>query len=101
MSAVVQVPDRAGKSTTPFLEVRGLSKHFPGVQALEDIDFDVRPGEVHVLLGENGAGKSTLVKILTGAQHADVGQILWHGQPVDITTPHRSQDLGISAIYQE
>src|SRR3954470_10924117 len=84
-----------------LLQVRGLAKQFPGVQALQNIDFDVRRGEVHVLLGENGAGKSTLVKILTGAQRADAGEIIWHGQPVDIASPHQAQTLGISAIYQE
>src|SRR5690349_16188528 len=91
----------APSTPTPLLQVRGLAKHFPGVQALENIDFDVRRGEVHVLLGENGAGKSTLIKIFTGAQRADLGEILWHGQPVDIATPHQAQGLGISAIYQE
>jgi ribose transport system ATP-binding protein len=86
---------------TPLLEVRGLSKGFPGVQALQAVDFDVRQGEVHVLLGENGAGKSTPVKILTGAQHKDAGEIRWRGQQVDIDDPHRAQKLGISVIYQE
>jgi ribose transport system ATP-binding protein len=70
----------AGPVTAPLLEVRGLSKEFPGVQALQAVDFDVRRGEVHVLLGENGAGKSTLVKILTGAQPKHGGDILWRGQ---------------------
>ncbi len=85
----------------PLLAVHRLSKRFPGVQALKEVDFDVRPGEVHVLLGENGAGKSTLVKILTGAQQRDEGEILWHGQPVEIPDPHTAQKLGISVIYQE
>lgn len=85
----------------PLLEVVNLSKHFPGVQALQGINLDVRRGEVHVLLGENGAGKSTLVKILTGAQQRDAGQILWQGESVEITDPHHAQELGISVIYQE
>src|SRR5581483_1793194 len=84
-----------------LLQVRGLAKQFPGVQALQHIDFDVKRGEVHVLLGENGAGKSTLVKIFTGAQRADGGEIGWRGKPVEIATPHQAQALGISAIYQE
>jgi ribose transport system ATP-binding protein len=97
----VSGPGVDGVAAPPLLEVRGLSKEFPGVQALQAVDFDVRRGEVHVLLGENGAGKSTLVKILTGAQPKDAGEIRWRGQPVDIADPHRAQELGISVIYQE
>jgi ribose transport system ATP-binding protein len=96
--------DRTQDDLTPaplLLEALGLSKQFPGVLALKGVDFDVRRGEVHVLLGENGAGKSTLVKILTGAQPKDTGEIRWHGAPVDISDPHRAQQLGISVIYQE
>jgi ABC-type sugar transport system ATPase subunit len=87
--------------TTPLLEVRGVSKAFPGVQALDNVDFEVYPGEVVALLGENGAGKSTLMKILSGAYHMDQGEIRLRGQPVTPQNPHHAQQLGISIIYQE
>jgi ribose transport system ATP-binding protein len=84
-----------------LLVMEGITKSFPGVVALEDVHFEVRAGEVHVLLGENGAGKSTLVKILTGAYQMDAGSITWHGRPVRIGSPADAQRLGISVIYQE
>ncbi|MFP4502919.1 MAG: sugar ABC transporter ATP-binding protein [Candidatus Hydrogenedentota bacterium] len=83
------------------LEMRGVSKAFPGVQALDNAELEVRRGEVHCLVGENGAGKSTLMKILAGAQPADSGEILLEGVPVSIRSPHHAQELGISMIYQE
>jgi ribose transport system ATP-binding protein len=85
----------------PLLEVRGVSKAFPGVQALDNVDFEVYPGEVLALLGENGAGKSTLMKILSGAYHMDKGEIWLRGQQVTPQDPHHAQKLGISIIYQE
>jgi ribose transport system ATP-binding protein len=84
-----------------LLEVRGLCKSFPGVQALESVSLDVREGEIHALLGENGAGKSTLIKILSGAYSKDRGEILFQGKPIEIKNPHHAQQLGISTIYQE
>jgi ribose transport system ATP-binding protein len=81
--------------------MEGISKSFPGVQALQDVHFEVLPGEIHALVGENGAGKSTLMKALTGGQPADDGRIIWRGQPVDIQNPHDAQALGISMIHQE
>jgi ribose transport system ATP-binding protein len=84
----------------PVLEVRGISKRFPGVQALDRVDLDVRRGEVHVLLGENGAGKSTLMKILSGACPRDDGQIFINGDAVEPLDPRHAQELGISIIYQ-
>jgi ABC-type sugar transport system ATPase subunit len=85
----------------PIMQMRGIRKAFPGVQALDGVDFEVRPGEVMALVGENGAGKSTLIKILAGAQPADEGEILIKGQPVKIPTPRSAQELGIAVIYQE
>ena len=83
------------------LEMRHIRKTFPGVVALDDVDFDLRRGEVHILLGENGAGKSTLMKILSGAYQKSAGEIVLDGQAVEIKNPKHAQTLGISIIYQE
>lgn len=88
-------------SETTLLRMEHISKSFPGVQALKDVSFDVRRGEIHALVGENGAGKSTLMKALTGGQPADNGRILWKGQQVNINNPSDAQNLGISMIHQE
>ena len=87
--------------TAPLLRMSGIGKSFPGVRALDDVDFEVMPGEVHALLGENGAGKSTLLKILSGAQRPDSGAISFAGQIVSPASPHDAQRLGIVTIYQE
>src|SRR5678815_685091 len=78
-----------------------ISKTFPGVIALDDVDFELRKGEVHILLGENGAGKSTLMKILSGAYQAGSGEIVLNGQEIEIRSPKHAQTLGVSIIYQE
>ena len=84
-----------------ILQLRNISKTFPGVQALQNISFDLKEDEVHCLCGENGAGKSTLIKILSGAYHPDEGgQILFEGRNVTLT-PHSAMLLGIQTIYQE
>jgi ribose transport system ATP-binding protein len=87
--------------TPPVLQMRGIRKVFPGVVALDGIDFDLVAGEVHVLLGENGAGKSTLMKILSGAYTKDAGEIVVGGQPVAIGSPRDAHAAGIATIYQE
>lgn len=93
---------KAGPSSAePVLEVRGISKSFPGVRALKDVDLRIWPGEVHALMGENGAGKSTLMKILAGAYHPDSGEILLDGKPVQFRTPYDARAAGIGIIYQE
>ena len=84
-----------------MLELKGISKSFPGVKALDDVSFEVRAGEVHGLLGENGAGKSTILKIISGAQRPSAGEILWNGKPVHLDGPQDAQRLGIVTIYQE
>lgn len=85
----------------PFLAVRGATKRFPGVLALDRVDFDLRPGEVHVLLGENGAGKSTLVKVLSGVVRPDEGLLLIDAVPVRLDPPSVARNRGISTVYQE
>ena len=84
-----------------ILQIRGLTKRFPGVLALDRVDLDVRRAEVHGLLGENGAGKSTLIKILTGAIQPDAGEIVFDGKRLEDLTPRRAMDAGIACIYQE
>ena len=81
--------------------MEGIDKSFPGVHALDQAHFELRPGEVHALVGENGAGKSTLMKILSGVYRKDAGRIYYRGQEVDIPNPRAAQDLGISIIHQE
>src|SRR5438552_17099613 len=85
----------------PLLSMQHITKTFSGVRVLDDVCFDVRPGEVHALIGENGAGKSTLMKIVTGLYEADRGQLFWKSQPVEIKTPHQAHDLGINIVHQE
>ena len=88
-------------TTTFVVEMRNIVKAFPGVLALNSVNFQLRPGEVHVLLGENGAGKSTLIKVLSGAYKTDSGEILVDGQVVSISTPQDALDQGLRFIYQE
>jgi ribose transport system ATP-binding protein len=85
----------------PVLRLTGISKAFPGVQALSDVHLDVTRGEVHALIGENGAGKSTLMKILYGVHQPDTGTIELNGNQVKIGSPHQAQQLGISMVHQE
>ncbi|TDC67976.1 sugar ABC transporter ATP-binding protein [Actinomadura sp. GC306] len=87
--------------TEPLLRMRGIVKQFPGVRALDGVDLDVRPGEVHCLLGQNGAGKSTLIKVLAGAHQPDEGEIVFAGEPVRLAGPDAAMRAGIATIYQE
>ena len=101
--------DPSGSTTTArgpqdhrvVLQMRGITKRYPGARALTDADLEVRAGEVHVIVGENGAGKSTLMKILSGAVRADAGEILLDGSRVEFDSPSKARRLGISTIYQE
>ncbi|QGG80483.1 ATP-binding cassette domain-containing protein [Litorivicinus lipolyticus] len=87
--------------TKPLVSLRGISKFFPGVKALDRVELDLYPGEVVALVGENGAGKSTLVKILTGIYQPDAGHIEYDGAAVRLSTPDKARALGITAIHQE
>jgi monosaccharide-transporting ATPase len=84
-----------------ILAMEGISKAFPGVQALEDVDFGLKRGEIHCLVGENGAGKSTLIKVLTGVERPDAGRIILGGKEIHTRSPQHAQTLGISTVYQE
>jgi ribose transport system ATP-binding protein len=84
-----------------ILTLKNISKEFPGVKALQNVSFDLRKGEVHVLIGENGAGKSTLMKVLTGVYHPDEGEIFFKGEKVEFHNTKQAQDKGIAIIFQE
>jgi len=84
-----------------ILELRGIRKRFPGVQALDRVNFDIKPGEIHALVGENGAGKTTLIKIISGVYQPDSGEIIYKGQRITIHDPRHAQELGIATIHQE
>ena len=86
--------------TVPRLELKGVTKRYPGVIANNDVDLTVMPGEIHALLGENGAGKSTLVKFIYGVQRADAGWMKWEGREVEIPNPKAARDLGIGMVFQ-
>ena len=87
--------------TTPLLELRNITKHFGSVQALTDVDFEVRNGEIMALVGDNGAGKSTLIKCIAGTHSADSGEILFEGNEVHIHGPKDAAKLGIEVVYQD
>ncbi len=88
-------------SNAPILQLRGVSKSYPGVRAVDGVDFDLRPGEVHGVLGENGAGKSTLIRIMGGVVQPDEGELLVDDQPTSFHQPADAQRLGIAVIHQE
>jgi D-xylose transport system ATP-binding protein len=88
-------------SDAPLLELRGVTKSFGSVQALTDVDFEVRHGEVMALVGDNGAGKSTLIKCIAGIHPMDEGEIVFDGEPVSISGPRDAAKLGIEVVYQD
>lgn len=89
------------ESKRPILSARGITKHFGGIHALEDVDMDVYDNEVLALLGDNGAGKSTLIKIVSGALQQDKGAIKFNGEPVTIDDPNDAKELGIKTVHQD
>ncbi len=91
----------APRPSQPLLRMVGIVKHFPGAKALDGVDLEVLPGEVHCLLGQNGAGKSTLIKTLAGAHRPDRGEIVVDGEQVVISSPTKALELGIATMYQE
>ena len=91
----------SSEAKLPVLQMRNISKRFDTTQALGDVSLDLYPGEIHALMGENGAGKSTLIKIMTGVYHADSGEMLLDGQPIQVNDSVDAQAYGIAAIYQE
>jgi ABC-type sugar transport system ATPase subunit len=91
----------AGALSEALLEMRSISKRFPGVVALDNVDFDLRRGEVHVLFGENGAGKSTLINIIAGTYPPDTGTFKYQGKEITYLTPHGARVIGISPVFQE
>lgn len=96
-----QVNHDAAPVPVPLLELRGISKSFPGVKALSNVALRLYPGEVHTLMGQNGAGKSTLIKVLTGVYTPDSGEIMLDGKPIAPASTSDAQALGISTVYQE
>src|SRR5690554_960260 len=84
-----------------ILEIHDITKQFPGVVALDQVQFQLIPGEIHALVGENGAGKSTMIKVITGVYQPDEGEIIVEGRPVTFRDPLKSQHEGIVAIYQD
>jgi len=90
----------AAPAPVPALQARGIVKAFPGIVANDHVDFDVRPGEIHALLGENGAGKSTLMNILAGLYRPDAGEILLDGQPIAFRSPREAIAAGLGMVHQ-
>src|SRR4051812_7577663 len=85
----------------PVLCTENVTKQFGPVRALDAVSIDLRPGEVHTIIGENGAGKSTLMKVLCGLERPDSGRVMFHGKPIDLKNPADAQRRGISMIHQE
>ena len=101
MTATAETTPTPARSAAPTLEARGVRKSFGSVDALTDVDFEVRAGEVMALVGDNGAGKSTLIKCIAGIYSLDEGQVLFDGEPVSISGPKDAVKLGIEVVYQD
>jgi ABC-type sugar transport system ATPase subunit len=99
--AVARATGGPGGPGTPLLGLRGISKHFGAVHALNHVDLDVPAGQITALVGDNGAGKSTLIKAIAGIWAPTAGEITWDGKPVDIRTPKEADHLGIATVYQD
>jgi len=97
----VSTPTRPDDSSTPTLELRGVSKSFGAVQVLHGVDLTVYPGQVTALVGDNGAGKSTLIKSIAGIHPIDGGEVRFEGRPVHVTSPREAAALGIEVVYQD
>ena len=97
----MNLPEKHDQSRTPILSIRGGSKRFGGIQALDDINLDIYENEILALLGDNGAGKSTLIKALSGAHTLDEGEIRFEGRQVNISKPEDAHNLGIKTVYQD
>jgi len=98
---LMEVNVTAMSGSNVLLTAKGICKVFPGVKALSNVDFELKAGEIHCLMGENGAGKSTLIKVLTGVETPDAGTIFLAGRQIAPSSPHHAQELGISTVYQE
>src|SRR5450756_2937477 len=85
----------------PVIEARGITKAFPGTLAVDRVDFQLLPGEIHALVGENGAGKTTLMLVMAGVHQPDGGELLLDGEPFKPRNPHHAQQLGISTAFQD
>lgn len=101
LKGLCRIDMMTNNSQTPLWELRGVSKQFPGVQALDDVSMSIIEGEVHALVGENGSGKSTLVKCLAGVHQAEKGQLLYKGEVVELPHPIVAREHGVATIYQE
>src|ERR1043165_5836809 len=100
-ASVVSIPvEEPGAGGRPTLSLLEITKRYEGVAALTDVSFEVRPGEVHALLGENGAGKSTLMNVASGALTPDSGTIVFQDTTIDNLTPALAQELGIAMVHQ-
>lgn len=93
--------NQSTRPKTSLLKVQGIGKSFPGVRALDKVDFDIRSGEVHCLAGENGAGKSTLIEIIGGTHKKDEGMIMLNGEEIEFSSPKHAQEMGIAVLHQE
>jgi D-xylose transport system ATP-binding protein len=99
--AAEAAPARVVEDGEPLLQLRGINKSFGAVHVLQDVDFDVFPGQVNALVGDNGAGKSTLIKGIAGTQPFDSGEYVFEGHPVHVTNPKQANALGIEVVYQD